>query len=46
MIEKTGEKESVVACDTVAVIGATVLRKLNGVRWRQHLIAADLYEAE
>lgn len=56
MIEKIEEKESVgfvvAASDTVDVIGVadavvvTVLRKLNGGRWRQHLVAADLYEAE
>lgn len=46
------EKENVVvvvaASDTAAVIGVvvTVLQKLNGGQWRQHLVAADLYEAE
>lgn len=43
MIEKIEEKESVgfvvAAFDGVV----TVLQKLNGGRWRQHL---DLYEAE
>lgn len=52
MIEKIEEKESVVvdaASDIVGVIGVavvTVLQKLNGGRWRQHLVAADLYEVE
>lgn len=45
MIGKTEEKENVVDGDTVVVIGAVgivvaVLRKLNGGRWRRHLVDA------
>lgn len=54
MIERIEEKESDgddvgAVIDVVVAAAAVGLRKLNGVRWRQHLVSAAkgaMYEAE